>query len=545
MHKTFQFLLCAGALLPGLAPGATGGEPIFPGADPNKTGSEATADGSAAERPNILFILSDDHTSQAWGIYGGILGEYARNENIRRLASEGCVLDNCFCTNSISSPSRASILTGAYSHRNGLYTLSDTLDPTEDNIAKQLRKVGYQTALVGKWHLVTQPQGFDFYSVFHDQGEYRDPTFINSSEPWPGNRNFGERVRGFSTDIVADKAIRWMKEARATHPGQPFLMCCHFKATHEPWDFPERMRHLYDGVTFPEPENLLSPTQAESGRTFPGQPLEEIARRWEVASADPDAWWCRYPELPFSTQGMHRSAARHAAYQKLVRDYLRCGATIDDNIGKLLRALDEMGIAENTIVVYVSDQGYFLGEHGFFDKRMMYEESLRMPFVIRYPREIPAGTRNKDIILNIDFASTLADYAKAQTPDRSQGRSFRANLRGDTPKDWRDEMYYRYWTQHANRPAHMGIRDARYKLMFLYGDPLEMTGSEKGSTPPRWEFHDLKNDPREDHNSYDDPQYAPVIKRMKEDLLRLRHAYGDEDEKTNPRMREIMERHYW
>ena len=206
------------------------------------------------ERPNILFILSDDHTSQSWGIYGGVLGEYARNENIRRLAAEGCVLDNCFCTNSISSPSRAAILTGAYSHVNGVYTLSDSFDPEQDNIAKQMRAGGYQTALVGKWHLKTQPQGFDFYSVFHDQGEYRDPTFINCTDPWPGERNFGERVRGFSTDIVTDKAIRWMKEA---DKDRPFMMCCHFKATHEPWDFPERMRHLYDGVVFPEPENLF------------------------------------------------------------------------------------------------------------------------------------------------------------------------------------------------------------------------------------------------------------------------------------------------
>ena len=192
------------------------------------------------ERPNILFILSDDHTSQSWGIYGGVLGEYARNENIRRLAAEGCVLDNCFCTNSISSPSRAAILTGAYSHVNGVYTLSDSFDPEQDNIAKQMRAGGYQTALVGKWHLKTQPQGFDFYSVFHDQGEYRDPTFINCTEPWPGERNFGERVRGFSTDIVTDKAIRWMKEADTDWPS---MLCCHFKATLEPWDFPEWLQH--------------------------------------------------------------------------------------------------------------------------------------------------------------------------------------------------------------------------------------------------------------------------------------------------------------
>ncbi|WP_455625352.1 sulfatase family protein [Parabacteroides sp.] len=500
------------------------------------------ADKPAAEnRPNILFILSDDHTSQAWGIYGGVLGEYARNENIRRLAAEGCVLDNCFCTNSISVPSRAAILTGAYSHVNGVYTLSDSFDPEQDNIAKRMQAGGYQTALVGKWHLKTQPQGFDFYSVFHDQGEYRDPTFINCTEPWPGERNFGERVRGFSTDIVTEKAIRWMKEADKE---RPFLMCCHFKATHEPWDFPERMRHLYDGVVFPEPESLFDWGPETTGRTFSGQPLEELARRWEVASQDPDKWWCRYPELPFTTKRMHRSAARSAAYQKLVRDYLRCGAAIDDNIGKLLKALDDMGIADNTIVVYVSDQGYFLGEHGFFDKRMMYEESLRMPFVIRYPREIPAGTRNKDIVLNVDFASLLADYAGVKAPKESQGHSFRDNLRGDTPKDWRKEMYYRYWTQHSNRPAHMGIRNERYKLMFLYGDRLNMTGSEDKTTAPAWEFYDLQSDPRENRNAYDDPRYAKIIRQMKEEMLKLRKEVKDEDTNT-PRMKEIMDTYYW
>lgn len=494
----------------------------------------------AADRPNILFILSDDHTAQSWGIYGGVLADYAQNANIRRLAAEGCVLDNCFCANSISSPSRASILTGAYSHVNGLYTLSDSLDGRQDNIAKQLRAGGYQTALVGKWHLKTQPQGFDYYSVFHDQGEYVDPTMINSTDPWPGNRNYGERTHGFSTDIVTRRAIQWIKQ---TDKDRPFLMCCHFKATHEPWDFPERMRHLYDGVVFPEPENLYDWDSKESGRAFKGQPLEELARRWEVASKDPDQWWCRYPELPFSTQGMQRSAARSAAYQKFVRDYLRCGATIDDNIGKLLQALDEMGIADNTVVIYVSDQGYFMGEHGFFNKRMMYEESLRMPFVIRYPKEIPAGTRNKDITLNIDFAALLADYAGVAVPKQSQGRSFRQNLKGHTPKDWRHSMYYRYWTQHANRPAHFGIRTDRYKLMFLYGDPLEMTGSEAQSVPPAWEFHDLQDDPHEDRNDYNNPAYSDIIKQLKRDLLKLRAQYGDED-KQRSRMQEILNQYY-
>lgn len=497
---------------------------------------EGESDGK--DRPNILFILSDDHTSQTWGIYGGVLAEYAQTDNIRRLAREGAVLDNCFCTNSISVPSRASILTGRYSHRNGVYTLDDSLDTSLPTFAKEFQKAGYHTGLVGKWHLKSQPQGFDYYSVFHDQGEYRDPTFKNSTDPWPGQRNFGERVRGFSTDIVTEKAIRWMKKQKENGP---FLLCCHFKATHEPYDFPERMRHLYDGVTFPEPENLFDWGPETNGRTFRGQPLEEMVRRWEVASADPDQWWCRYPELPFTTKGMGKVAARKAAYQKLIRDYLRCAATVDDNIGKLLDALDEMGIADNTIVVYVADQGYFLGEHGFFDKRMFYEEAARMPFVIRYPGKIPAGKRIQELILNVDFAPTLSDFAGVSSPEGTQGRSFKDVLVSEAPKDWRKSIYYRYWTQHDIRPAHIGVRTDRYKLMFLYGDRLNRTGSSDYKSEPSWEFYDLQKDPKENHNAYHDKEYQSVIRDMKKEMMRLRQEVGDTDE-DSARMKQILEK---
>ena len=497
---------------------------------------------SQEERPNILFILSDDHTGQAWGIYGGILADYVKNENIRRLAAEGCVLDNCFCTNSISAPGRAAIMTGAYSHRNGVYTLEDGLDPAVDNIAKQMQAGGYQTALIGKWHLKRQPAGFDHFNVFHDQGEYVNPIF-KTAENWVDDDKGkqGTEVKGFSTDIVTDQTIDWI---RNRDKNKPFMMCCHFKATHEPWDFPERMKHLYDDVVFPEPENMMEFGPETSGRAFQGQQLENMGWRWETASKDPAAWWCQYPELPFSTKGMDKVAARKKIYQKMIKDYLRCGATIDDNIGRLLKMLDEEGLAKNTIIVYVSDQGYFLGEHGMFDKRMMYEEPLHMPFVIRYPKEIPAGTRNKDIILNVDFAATLADYAGIKAPEKSQGESFRQNLKGETPADWRKEMYYRYWTHHSIRPAHMGIRNERYKLMFLYGDRLNATGSEETPTTPAWEFHDLQVDPKEDKNMYNEPQYQDIIKEMKQELLTLRQEVGDTDADT-PRMKEIMDQYYW
>jgi Arylsulfatase A and related enzymes len=494
-------------------------------------------------RPNILFIMSDDHTAQSWGVYGGILSKYVKNDNIRRLASEGCVLNNSFCTNSISVPSRAAILTGAYSHRNGVYTLDDALYPEDDNIAKHLQTGGYQTALIGKWHLKKQPTGFDYFSVFHDQGDYIDPTF-KTIENWidddKGNR--GIKETGFSTDLVTDKTMQWISNR---DKDKPFMMFCHFKATHEPWDFPERLKNLYDDVTFPEPKNMMEFGPEKSGRAFPGQQLENLALRWETASKDPDKWWCRYPELPFYREGKSPEEDRKQTYQKLIRDYLRCGAAIDDNIGRLLDYLDKEGLAENTIVVYVSDQGYFLGEHGFFDKRMMYEEALRMPFVIRYPKEIPAGSRNNDIILNIDYASLIADYAGVTVPEKSQGKSFRSNLKGETPSDWRSSMYYRYWTHHDIRPAHLGIRNQRYKLMFIYGDRLNATGSEAKPTTPAWEFHDLYTDPYEDRNLYGTSDYSIIIESMKKDLLKLRLEIGDNDEESTPRMKEIMDKYYW
>ena len=508
----------------------------------NVKGNAEQENGENQKRPNILFILSDDHTSQAWGVYGGILSQYVKNENIRRLANEGCVLENSFCTNSISVPSRAAILTGQYSHQNGVYTLADALSPDSANVVKTIRESGYQTALFGKWHLKREPSGFDHYSVFHDQGEYRNPIF-KSADNWIDDvkGNNGRRATGFSTDLVADSTINWI---RNRDQSKPFMMFCHFKATHEPWDYPERFANLYDGVEIPEPENLMEFFPSPSDRTFKGQTLETIGRNWEYASEAPDKWWCQYPGLPFSTQGMDSIRARKKIYQKFIKDYLRCGAAIDDNIGKLLSFLDQEGLSRNTVVIYVSDQGFFLGEHGFYDKRIMYEESMRMPFVIRYPKEIPAGTRNRDIILNNDFAALLADYAKADVPTGNSGQSFRSNLKGETPKGWRQYAYYRYWTHHEIRPAHMGIRSDLYKLIFFYGHPLNTKGSSANSTTPMWEFYDLKKDPHENHNVYHQPRYQKVIDKMKRELLEQRKLCGDVDG-NNPVMEQIMQKYYW
>jgi len=475
------------------------------------------------ERPNILFIMADDHTSQAWGIYGGILEDYVHNPSIESLAEEGVVLNNCFCTNSICVPSRASIMTGQYSHKNGVYTLGGRLDPDSLNVAKILQQNGYQTAMFGKWHLKKEPSGFDKYMVLPGQGLYKDPV-LKTADNWKDGYEGGKEYKGFSTDVIADFSIEWMKNRDVD---KPFFLMCHFKATHEPFDYPERHKDLYQNTEIPYPESIFDSGPETTGRLFAGQVLENLGDRYTKASNGP--WWCEYPDLPFTVEGLNSTDARKKIYQKFVKDFMRCGAAIDDNIGKILDYLEDSGLAENTVVIYTADQGYFLGEHGFFDKRMIYEESLRMPFVICYPKEIKGNSRIDDIILNIDFPSLFLDYAGIEQPTSMQGASFRQSLVGKTPKDWRQSMYYRYWTNEYIRPAHFGIRNHRYKLAMFYGQAR--SADEKIDMPfePGWEFYDLQNDPNELHNAIADPEYQSVIDEMKEELIRLRDEYEDKD----------------
>ncbi len=471
--------------------------------------------------PNIIFIMSDDHTSQAWGVYGGVLQNYAVNQNIQRLVAEGVVLDNAFCTNSICVPSRASVLTGQYSHNNKVYTLNDALDPNRKNVAQLLQKSGYQTAIVGKWHLKEKPSGFDYFNILPGQGRYHNP-ILKDKNNWEYGNKGGKEYEGFSADVIMDESLKWLDQREKD---KPFMLMTHFKATHEPFDYPERFKNLFEKDTIPEPVSLLDFDSQESGRSFEGQILEILAERWRHASVKNNG---RYPGLPFDTEGLNNVQARKKTYQKFVKDFLKSAAAIDDNIGKMLNYLDENGLTDNTLIIYTSDQGYFLGEHGMFDKRMFLEESARMPFVIRYPNEIPAGKRVKDIILNIDFPSLLLDYARVPQPDQFQGESFRKNLLMETPDHWRDKMYYRYYAHSLNRPAHLGIRTDRHKLIFYYGLSLGLKGTYTNqATPPAWEFYDLENDPLELKNQYQNPKYKNIIQLLKKDLVDLRANYGD------------------
>ncbi len=482
---------------------------------------------AAPEQPNILFIMSDDHTAQAWGVYGGVLQDVAHTPNIHRLVQEGCLLRNAFATNSICVPSRAAILTGQYSHQNGVYTLSDPLDPAADHLARRMQGAGYQTAIVGKWHLQTQPSGFDHFLVLPGQGRYIDP-LLRDAETWAEG---GKAFSGFSADVIGDQSIAWLRQR---DPDRPFFLMTHFKATHEPFYYPDRFDSLYADMVMPEPPSLTNFGRQASGRTFDGQVLEILKERYENDQAG------RYPGPPFSAAGLDPVAARRKTYQKFVKDFLRSGAAIDDNIGKLLDYLEAEGLDQNTVVIYTADQGYFLGEHGFFDKRMMYEEAARMPFVVRFPPEVEAGSSNADIVLNVDFAPLILDYAGADPLETAQGHSFRANLRGQTPTDWRKDMYYRYWLHQTQRPAHLGVRTRRYKLIFFYGLPLNMTGAHQQPTPPAWEFYDLLRDPQELRNAYGMPEYQTVIDSLKERLLELRAEVGDTDE-AYPEVRAMLE----
>ncbi|NQU22702.1 MAG: sulfatase [Candidatus Nealsonbacteria bacterium] len=453
-------------------------------------------------KPNIVFIMADDHTSQAWGCYGSRLAAFAKTPNIDRLAREGARLTNCFCTNSICVPSRASILTGQYSHVNGVKTLREALDPGADNVAKRLQRAGYQTALVGKWHLKKSPAGFDYWNIIKGQGRYHNPVMYEM------DLDGGAVQQGaYSTDVFTDKALDWL--ARRDRE-KPFCLMLHFKATHEPWQYHPRHAKLYENVVLPEPKTLLGPT-GPTGGVVPGWPLELLTQRMlkgghgggrlRVTSDDPQV-------------------VRRATYQKFVKDFLRCVAAIDENIGRVLEHLDKHQLAEDTVVIYTSDQGYFLGEHNYFDKRFMLEESLRMPLVVRYPGEIEPQTVVEDIILNVDFAPTFLDYAGTGSSPTMQGRSFRANLAGNSPADWRGAMYYRYYAGSPQRPAHFGIRTHRYKLIYYDGLKDQPEGQ-------RWELYDLTQDPQETRNAYGDSKHREITAELKQRLRDLQAELGD------------------
>lgn len=494
----------------------------------------------SSKQPNILFIMSDDHAAKAISSYQSILADIAPTPNIDRIAREGALLRNCFVTNSICTPSRAAILTGQYGNINGVKTLADDFDRERNNVAKILQAGGYQTAMIGKWHLHTEPSGFDYYNVLPGQGLYHNPRLKEKGKPWKDHKKGGEVYDGYVTDVITDQALKWLENR---DKNKPFFMMCNHKAPHGLWEYAERHENLFDGVTIPEPKSLFEDKSHRSIATRDyGTTLSETNPiRNRVQRMENPKW----PTGQLITSDKTSKEKTRAAYQKYLKDYLRCCAAIDENVGRILDYLDSNDLSENTVVIYTSDQGMFLGEHDWVDKRWIYEESLQMPFLVRYPSEIRSGALNEDITLNIDFAPTFLDYAGIEIPDDMQGQSFRSNLVGKTPSDWRKSMYYRYWMHRAHHdvPGHYGIRTKHYKLIFYYGLALDASGANPEASPPGWELYDLYHDPQELKNVYDDPVYSQVITELKTELLMLKTKYNDTDYKY-PELMSVRELHW-
>ena len=460
-----------------------------------------------AAQPNILFIMSDDHAAHAMSCYGSRVN---RTPHLDRIADGGMRFDNCFCTNSICTPSRATILTGTYNHVNGCTTLRGALDNRILTFPKLLQGAGYQTAIVGKWHLghgpANDPAGFDFWRVLPGQGDYHDPEMIDAA----GTR----RWSGYATDLITDMSLDWL---RGRDRSRPFCLLCHHKAPHRRWEPDAKHARMYEDQDLPAPPTFDDDyaTRSEAARE---------ARMRIDRDLDPED--LKVPAPP----GLTPAQDKNWKYQRYMKDYLRCVASIDDNVGRLLDYLDAEDMARDTAVIYTSDQGFFLGDHGWFDKRFMYEESLRMPFIMRYPREIAPGGVCRNIVLNVDFAPLFLDWAGVPKPTAFQGESFRPLLRGQAPRDWQKSMYYRYWMHRDgshNVYAHYGVRTLRYKLIYYYNDPCGQPGALGAARPPEWELFDLDRDPCELRNVYSDPAYAAVVGELTGELARLQDKVGD------------------
>ena len=459
--------------------------------------------GSKLEAPNILFIMSDDHTSQAISAYGGMLGEVCPTPNIDRLAEEGMLFSNCFVTNSICTPSRAAIMTGKYAHKNGVYKFT-ALDHRQPTLPKIMQQAGYQTALIGKYHLHSNPVGLDYFEVLPGQGDYHNPDFIKIGDEHPsGWVQHGKRTRyeGHSSDVIADRTLEYLKNLR--DPDKPFMLFCHFKAPHDNWEFAERYSDFLEDVEIPEPSNLFDDYERRDALS---KTLQYIGSEWGDHT--------NFEEQTGHLEGIEKKKMQYQLYMK---KYLRCVKGVDDNMGRILDYLDDSGLAENTLVIYTGDQGFFLGEHGLYDKRFMYEEALRMPFLMRWPAHIQEGSVSDGMILNVDFAPTMMDAAGIESHPEMQGRSFLDLSKGTIPSDWRESMYYRYYYSHFETEPHYGIRTHTHKLIYF-------------NRIDQWELYDLEKDPMEMKNVYDHPDYQDIVVSLKAELDRLQMELGDKKE---------------
>ena len=498
-----------------------------------------------SKQPNIVFIMADDHASKAISCYGcGI--NYT--PHIDRLAEEGMRFDHCYVTNSICTPSRAAILTGTYNHVNGVTTLETHIDNRLPNVAKHLRTGGYQTALIGKWHLGEgknhEPTGFDFWSVLPGQGEYFDPYMVEMGEDI--------EVPGYATDVITDKSLNWLDNRDQS---KAFFLMCHHKAPHRNWEPHPKNRHLYqEDIAIPETfdddyKNRAKAAveakmrikddmkYADLGLVQP-EGGSEVGERMMHGSTDrripnpEDVSELRLIDKDTGEVFRFNSNEELSCfkYQRYMKRYLRTIASIDEGVGRVLDYLDEHQLTDNTIVIYTSDQGFFLGEHGWFDKRFMYEESFQMPFLIRYPKEVEPRTVCKNVICNVDFAATFLDLADLPIPSYMQGRSFRPLLKDTAPDNWPDIAYHRYWMHRDpdhNAYSHYGIRNQRYKLIYWYNEGYDLPGTNHGGEDREWELFDCEKDPLELFNVYGESDYKDVVVEMTGKLDEKMAEIGD------------------
>jgi len=467
-----------------------------------------------AQRPNIILIFTDDHAYQSISAYGSRIN---KTPHMDRIAAEGMRFDRCLVNNSLCGPSRACILTGKYSHKNGFYRNGNRFDGSQQTFPKLLQAAGYQTAMIGKWHLSSDPTGFDHWEVLIDQGPYWNPPMIRN----------GTRVQhtGYTTDIIGDLTLAWLKDQR--QKDKPFLLMFQHKAPHREWQPHPRHYKLYDDVDIPEPATLFDDYE---GRASPARKQQmEIAN--DMSALDlkltpprnltPEQlklWTDYYGPIKeqFEKDKPEGKELTRWQYQRYIKDYLRCVQAVDENIGRLLAYLDDSGLAKNTVVVYASDQGFYLGEHGWYDKRWMYEESLRTPLLVRWPGVIKPGGVSKDIVANVDFAETFLEIAGVEVPKDMQGRSLVPIFKGTVPADWRKSFYYHYYEfpdSHAVA-RHYGVTTDRYKLIHYYREN-------------EWELFDLQKDPSEMKSVYADPAYASVVLDLKSELARLQKELDD------------------
>jgi arylsulfatase A-like enzyme len=466
-----------------------------------------------APRPNIVMILTDDHAAHSIGCYGSVVNSTPR---IDEIGEHGCRFDNCFVTNSLCSPSRASILTGTYSHVNGVYSLFTPIDASQPTFISQLRDAGYKTAMIGKWHMGHggdhDPQNFDHWDIVPGQGDYWDPTFITEDGP--------RTVEGYATDIITDLATDWVESLSAD---DPWCVLVYHKAPHRPWEpKPEHAAHYSHDVPIPDTFWDDHTGRSASARRVAMRVADHLSIE-DLKETPPDG--LTYDELAVWK------------YQRYMQDYLACVHSVDENVGRIIDWLRDRGDFDDTLLIYSSDQGFFLGDHGWFDKRMMYEESLRMPFLLSYPRRIAAGRSFDDIVTNVDIAQTILDAAGIDHHERMQGRSFWPDLCDESDRPPAEGVYYRYWENDDiihKVPAHYGYRTDRHKIIYFYNDGFGLPFTSFFSYPPEWELYDLERDPAELHNVYDDPEYATIRERLKSAMWREQARLGDAPHPSQP-----------